>query len=77
MFYLFLIFLLIPFAFFWKAKEKKRNPYIEKHSQKIDDDNKYFEYLNWCAKKGEIPMDKKEWGEITDREKYINNLINK
>ena len=69
------VFWLICFAFWKKNKDKKSNDYVEYHKKKLDDDLKYEYYLHWCSKNGEVPLDKKEWGSISVKEKKINELL--
>jgi len=60
---------------FWSRKPKIENPYITLHRLKIQNDNRYLDYLKWCASVCEIPMDKYDFiKEITEKENELNAL---
>lgn len=67
-------------ALIWQNNKEKnktpKNPYIAKHSEKINNDKNYREYLRWCEKNGEIPMRKEVFiREIENKEKYLQDLF--
>lgn len=56
--------------------QKSNNPYIQKHNKKLQNDAQYNNYLRWCQKNGEIPMNKEIFiKEVEDKENQINNLF--
>lgn len=59
----------------WDKKQSKKNRYIEVHKRHLNNDYKYNEYLEWCGKNGEIPMNKKVYiKEIEDRKNKLQKL---
>ena len=59
------ILLLLLFCFIFIKRAKKRlkkddgiNPYIERHLDKMKDDEIYNEYLDFCKQNAEIPLNK-------------------
>lgn len=62
----------------WDKKQGKGagNPYIKIHRMHLKNDMNYDEYLKWCRKNGEIPMDKKVFiKEIENRNNKIKKLV--
>lgn len=54
------------------------NPYINSHSEHLKNDKYYEDYLKWCEKKTQIPMDKKVFiQEIEDKEKFVEDMFRK
>lgn len=52
------------------------NYYIGYHELKLKNDRYYEEYLEWCDKNNEIPMDKHTFIKgVEDKEKEIKNLF--
>lgn len=67
-----IIFCWIVFSFCHQS----RNYYIGKHKEKIKNDKHYKEYLAWCDKTGNIPMNKKVFiVEVEIKENKIRNLL--
>lgn len=59
-----------------KPKPRTNNPYINKHSAKLENDRNYQNYLNWCQMKGEIPMEKEVFLlDVESKENQIKNLF--
>lgn len=87
--YAFILFIImsIGYTLYWifgkifgrrKPVEKHQphiNPYIYYHSLKIRDDQDYEEYLKFCAKAGEAPMDKQGFDDLNEPEKEIKKLL--
>lgn len=75
----FLILFWICFCFWYQKREKSlENPYIDFHEHKLRNDEYYKNYLKWCEKVGELPMNKQVFiKEVEDKEKYIKDLFNK
>jgi hypothetical protein len=62
---------------FKKPDKERSNHYINVHAKKLKDDKLYKEYIDWCFKQGEAPMDKKGFDSIRDKEQKIYELMNK
>lgn len=61
----------IAFSFWYQ----RRNAYIEKHKRKIKNDTDYENYLKWCEKNNQIPMNKDVFiKEVEANERYINSI---
>lgn len=84
--YAFILFIIISIGYtlYWifgkifgrrKPVEKHINPYIYYHSLKIRDDQDYEEYLRFCAKAGEAPMDKQGFEAARKADREIRKLI--
>lgn len=87
--YAFILFIImsIGYTLYWiygkifgrrKPVEKHQphiNPYIYYHSLKIRDDQDYEEYLRFCAKAGEAPMDKQGFEAARKADREIRKLI--
>lgn len=63
----------------WDKKQRKKgagNPYIKIHRMHLKNDMNYDDYLDWCGKNGEVPMEKKVFiKEIENRNNKIKNLV--
>lgn len=74
------IFFALATYFIYKALsaigKKKENHYIKIHQQKMNDDQKYSEYLEFCKRNGEIPMEKSGFRELRNKEKDLERKIN-
>lgn len=57
-------------------RKGKVNPYIEQHQKKMDDDKLYSEYLEFCKKNGELPMEKSGFQELRMKEEKLKEKIN-
>lgn len=61
------------------AKPRKvvtKNPYIQIHSKKLENDRNYENYLKWCVQNNEIPMDKQVFlKDVESKENEIKNLL--
>lgn len=75
---------LLAFAFWYKNQEKKKmqnkktadNYYIAYHQQKLKNDAYYEDYLQWCYKQNEIPMNKHKFiKEVENNEDKIKDLL--
>ncbi|MGE8528513.1 hypothetical protein [Chryseobacterium rhizosphaerae] len=76
------MFLILCVCFYWflKAvsgkKKSQINPYIETHQKKMYDDKMYDEYLDFCKKNGELPMEKSGFQELRMKEDKMRRKIN-
>ena len=59
-----------------KRKKRKVNPYIETHQKKMVDDKLYEEYLEFCKKNGELPMEKSGFQELRMKEEKQRQKLN-
>lgn len=59
----FLIFVYAVYANIKRLINNRKNPYIERHKQKIKDDEFYKKYEEFCSKNGELPISKKGFEE--------------
>lgn len=77
-----LMFLFITLFFYLVLKNafgKKKsnvNPYIETHQKKMNDDKLYEEYIEFCKKNGELPMEKSGFQELRMKEEKMKEKIN-
>lgn len=77
-----LMFLILCFCFYWflnavfGKKKTHPNPYINTHQKKMNDDKLYDEYLEFCKKNGELPMEKYGFRELRMKEEEMNKKIN-
>ncbi len=59
----------------FKLRDKK-NAYILKHREYLENEKHYEDYLTWCEMNLQIPMDKKIYiSEIEIRNNRINDII--
>lgn len=78
-----LLFLVLCFFFYWVLnalfgkKKVHPNPYIDTHQKKMNDDKLYDEYLEFCKKNGELPMEKSGFRELRMKEEKLKEKINK
>lgn len=84
--YAFILFIItsIGYTLYWifgkifgrrKPVEKHINPYIHYHQLKIRDDRDYEEYLRFCEKVGEAPMDKRGFEAARRADHEISRLF--
>lgn len=77
-----LFFLLLTFCFYlflnavFGKKKNNVNPYIDQHQKKMNDDRLYGEYLEFCKKNGELPMEKSGFKELRMKEEKQREKIN-
>lgn len=70
LFFTFLFFVFLAFKF-------RGNPYINKHKVDSKNDKQYIDYLKWCRKNGEIPMDKRIFDQKReDKKNSLEELVN-
>ncbi|MBE4949903.1 hypothetical protein [Chryseobacterium culicis] len=76
------MFLILCLCFYWFLKAvsgKKKNtvnPYIDLHQKKMDDDKLYADYIEFCKKNGELPMEKSGYQELRMKEEKQREKIN-
>ncbi len=77
-----LMFFILCFCFYWflnalfGKKKSQINPYIDQHQKKMQDDRLYDEYLEFCKKNGELPMEKSGFKELRTKEEMQRQKIN-
>lgn len=76
------MFVILCFCFYWflnalfGKKKAVVNPYIDQHQKKMNDDKLYDEYLEFCKKNGELPMEKSGFQELRMKEDKMKEKIN-
>lgn len=75
MIYLSIILILIGFISY-VIRKYKPNSYIMRHKRYIKDDSDYSEYLQWCLKNEEIPMNEVGFEDIRNKISEIEKAIN-
>ncbi|MEJ5105499.1 hypothetical protein [Chryseobacterium sp. MYb328] len=60
----------------FRKKKSQVNPYIETHQNKMNDDKIYDDYIEFCKKNGELPMEKIGFRELRMREEELKRKIN-
>lgn len=58
---LFGIYVFLRAFIFKKQKIKSQNKYISENEKKLQDDNDYIDYIEWCELKGILPSEKEEF----------------
>lgn len=77
-----LMWLLIALFLFFTIKnafDKRKgnaNPYIDQHQKKMNDDQLYSEYLEFCKKNNETAMEKKGFDELRKKDEAHQNRLN-
>ena len=73
-------FLLILYGFIavlvkaFSSPKQKENPYITIHKRKVQEDELYMKYLEWCANNGQMEINMEN--EVRKNEKEFVNDIN-
>ena len=65
------------YLFILRHQNQKKNSYIDVHQKKKLDDLKYKSYLKWCEKENEIPIDKRGFEDIRNKEKSLYEGLEK